>query len=33
MNLHVDDMPERYRVWMDAYIRKLNALEQGSAGP
>jgi hypothetical protein len=32
MNLHVDDMPERYRVWMDAYIRKLNALEQGPSG-
>ena len=32
MNLHVDDMPERYRVWMDAYIRKLNALEQGPGG-
>lgn len=32
MNLHVDDMPERYRVWMDAYIRKLNALEQSPSG-
>ncbi|MGQ0551736.1 MAG: hypothetical protein ACT4PU_00785 [Planctomycetota bacterium] len=24
MNLHVDDVPERYRTWMDAYIRALN---------
>jgi hypothetical protein len=28
MNLHVDDVPERYRAWMDAYIRELNRLEQ-----
>ena len=33
MNLHVDDMPERYRSWMDAYIRKLNQLEQGGGRP
>ncbi|HYN64243.1 MAG TPA: hypothetical protein VES36_06525 [Candidatus Limnocylindrales bacterium] len=33
MNLHVDDLPERYRVWMDAYIRQLNRLEQGASPP
>jgi hypothetical protein len=33
MNLHVDDLPERYRVWMDAYIRQLNRLEQGAGPP
>ena len=33
MNLHVDDLPERYRSWMDAYIRKLNQLEQGGGRP
>jgi len=33
MNLHVDDVPERYRVWMDAYIRELNRLEQGDRRP
>jgi len=29
MNLHVDDVPERYRAWLEAYIRSMNALEQG----
>lgn len=33
MNLHVDDLPERYRTWMDAYIRQLNRLEQGGGRP
>jgi hypothetical protein len=33
MNLHVDDVPERYREWMDAYIRELNRLEQGDRRP
>ncbi|MHC5212039.1 MAG: hypothetical protein ACYTG2_15075 [Planctomycetota bacterium] len=33
MNLHVDDVPERYRAWMDAYIRELNRLEQGGRRP
>jgi hypothetical protein len=33
MNLHVDDVPERYRAWMDAYIRELNRLEQGERRP
>jgi hypothetical protein len=33
MNLHVDDVPERYREWMDAYIRELNRLEQGGRRP
>jgi hypothetical protein len=28
MNLHVDDVPERYRAWLDAYIHALNAREQ-----
>jgi hypothetical protein len=24
MNLHVDDIPERYRTWLEAYVRELN---------
>ncbi|HTE06462.1 MAG TPA: hypothetical protein VK824_09720 [Planctomycetota bacterium] len=28
MNLHVDDVPERYRAWLDAYIHALNSREQ-----
>ncbi len=32
MNLHVDDVPERYRVWLEAYIRALNAREQEGSG-
>lgn len=24
MNLHVDDVPERYRAWLEAYVRELN---------
>jgi hypothetical protein len=24
MNLHVDDVPERYRTWLEAYVRELN---------
>jgi len=33
MNLHVDDVPERYRAWLESYIHALNRLEQqGSTG-
>lgn len=28
MNLHVDDVPERYRSWLEAYVRSMHALEQ-----
>jgi len=28
MNLHVDDVPERYRAWLEAYIKALNSREQ-----
>jgi len=31
MNLHVDDVPERYRAWVTAYIRSLNRHEQESS--
>jgi hypothetical protein len=24
MNLHTDDVPERYRAWLEAYVRELN---------
>ncbi|MCB9899505.1 MAG: hypothetical protein H6825_15980 [Planctomycetes bacterium] len=27
-NLHVDDVPERYRTWLEAYIKALHELEQ-----
>lgn len=27
-NLHVDDVPERYRTWLEAYIRTMHQLEQ-----
>jgi len=29
LNLHVDDVPERYRLWLEAYIRRMHALESG----
>lgn len=29
MNLHVDDVPSRYRLHLDAYIRALNAQDDG----
>jgi hypothetical protein len=32
LNLQVDDVPERYRVWLEAYIRALNRREQESSG-
>ena len=32
MNLHVDDVPERYRIWLEAYIRELNRRDEAS-GP
>lgn len=30
LNLHVDDVPEQYRVWLEAYIRRMHTLESGS---
>ena len=27
LNLHVDDVPERYRAWLEAYIRSVRRLE------
>jgi len=32
MNLHVDDVPERYRGWMEAYVRSMHALENRASG-
>lgn len=32
MNLHVDDVPERYRTWLESYIHALNRLEQQGGG-
>ncbi len=29
LNLHVDDLPEQYRAWLEAYIRRMHALESG----
>jgi hypothetical protein len=29
LNLHVDDVPERYRLWLEAYIRSMHRLESG----
>jgi hypothetical protein len=31
MNLHVDDIPERYRTWLEAYVRELNRRDTGTA--
>ena len=31
LNLHVDDIPERYRLWLEAYIRSMHRLESGDA--
>ncbi len=28
MNLHVDDVPDRYRSWLEAYIRAMHRLEE-----
>jgi hypothetical protein len=33
MNLHVDDVPQRYRAWLEAYVRELNRREGGAGGP
>jgi hypothetical protein len=33
MNLHVDDVPERYRTWLDAYVRELMLREAGASRP
>ncbi|MDG2148358.1 MAG: hypothetical protein P8N09_02425 [Planctomycetota bacterium] len=27
LNLHVDDLPEQYRIWLEAYIRRMHSLE------
>ncbi|MHC4845417.1 MAG: hypothetical protein ACYTCU_04555 [Planctomycetota bacterium] len=32
LNLQVDDVPERYRTWLEAYIRALNRREQEGGG-
>ena len=32
MNLHVDDVPVRYRAWLSAYVRALNAAEEEGGG-
>jgi len=32
MNLHTDDIPERYRTWLEAYVRELNRRDTGT-GP
>jgi len=32
MNLHVDDVPSRYRDWLTAYIRALQRLEEAENG-
>ena len=32
MNLHVDDVPERYRAWLESYIHALNRLEEQGGG-
>jgi hypothetical protein len=31
MNLHVDDVPERYRTWLEAYVRELNRRDTSSS--
>jgi hypothetical protein len=31
MNLHTDDIPERYRTWLEAYVRELNRRDTGTA--
>jgi hypothetical protein len=33
MNLHLDGVPERYRAWLDAYVRELRLRETGAGGP
>ena len=33
MNLHVDDVPERYRTWLEAYVRELNRRDTGGTPP
>jgi hypothetical protein len=32
MNLHIDDVPARYRDWLGAYVRALSAVEQEEGG-
>ena len=27
-NMHVDDVPDRYRTWLDAYIKAMRRLEE-----
>ncbi len=29
MNLHLDDVPQRYRLWLEAYVRELNRRDAG----
>jgi len=31
MNLHTDDIPERYRTWLEAYVRELNRRDTGTS--
>ena len=33
MNLHVDDIPDRYRLWLEAYVHELQRLDGAKAGP
>jgi hypothetical protein len=33
MNLHVDDVPQRYRTWLEAYVRELNRRDGGAGAP
>lgn len=33
MNLHLDDVPARYRTWLDAYVRELRRRESPTGGP
>jgi hypothetical protein len=33
MNLHVDDVPERYRTWLEAYVRELNRRDTAGSSP
>jgi hypothetical protein len=30
MNLHVDDVPQRHRLWLEACVRELNRRDQGA---
>jgi len=33
MNLHMDDVPQRYRTWLEAYVRELNRRDTGAGAP